>query len=125
MTDVLSIADLIHSNADNISTFLIIAALIAAFAIGIAEYKSKLWEYITNRRNRLWFIYDLLMFAAILFTWKREWIRVYWLIGTVVLWVAYTIVIIFSLKPKRFMNYTNPVLMRYEKWLNKSGACHV
>lgn len=64
MIDVLSIADLIRSNADNISTFFIIAALIAAFAVGIAEYKSKLWEYITNRRNRFWFIYDLLMFAA-------------------------------------------------------------
>lgn len=122
MTDVLSIADLIHSNADNISTILIIAALIAAFAIGIAEYKSKLWEYITNRRNRFWFIYDLLMFAAILFTWKREWIRGYWLIGTVVLWVAYTIVIIFSLKPKRFMDYTNPVLKRYEKWLSDGSS---
>ena len=54
-----------------------IAALIAAFAIGIAEYKSQLWEYITIRRNRFWFIYDLLMFAAILFTWKKGWIRGY------------------------------------------------
>ena len=113
---------LILSNADNISTILMIAALIAAFAIGIAEYKSQLWEYITIRRNRFWFIYDLLMFAAILFTWKKGWIRGYWLIGTVVLWVAYTMAIIFSLKPKRFMNYTNPVLKRYEKWLSDGSS---
>lgn len=122
MTDVLTIADLILSNADSISTFLIIAALIAAFAIGIAEYKSKLWEYITNRRNRFWFIYDLLMFAAILFIWKRGYIHGYWLIGTVALWFVYTIVIILSLKPKRFMGYSNPVLRRYEKWLGDGSS---
>ena len=57
MTNVLTIADLILSNADNISNFLIIAALFFAALIGIAEYKSRLWEYITNRRNRWWFVY--------------------------------------------------------------------
>ena len=122
MTDVISIADLILSNADNISTFIIIAALITAFIIGIAEYKSQLWEYIIHRRNRFWFIYDLLMFAAILFTCKRGWIRGYWLIGTVVLWVAYTIAIIFSLKPKRFMRYSMPILWRYKKWLSDGSS---
>lgn len=117
MTDVLTIADLILSNADKISKLLMIVALVAAFAIGIAEYKGKLWEYITNRRNRYWFIYDLLMFAAIIFLRQNHRVSGYWLITIVVLWIAYTIAIILSLKPKRFMNYSDPILRRYEKWL--------
>ena len=57
MTDILTIGDLIQSNADNLSTFLIIVAIVASIVIGIAEYKSRLFEYITNIRNRFWFIY--------------------------------------------------------------------
>ncbi len=122
MADVLAIAEIIFTNADNISTLLMIAALIAAAVIGVAEYRSRLWEYITNRRNRFWFIYGLLMATAILFTWKHGWIHGYWLIGIVVLWVAYTIAIISSLKPKRFMGYSNPILRCYEKWLSDGSS---
>lgn len=117
MTDILTIGDLIQSNADNLSTFLIIVAIVASIVIGIAEYKSRLFEYITNIRNRFWFIYGLVMFAAIIFCHQKCWINGYWFIGSVVFWVLYAIAIILSLKPKRFMGCSDPVLKRYEKWL--------
>lgn len=122
MIDVLTIADLILSNADNISIFLIVAALIAAAIIGAAEYKSKLWEYMTNRRNKWWFVYLFVTFAAIVFFRLKSRLYGYWLIAVSALWLIYAIVCIVSLKPKRFMGYTNPILKRYEKWLYAGTA---
>lgn len=122
MTDVLTIADLILSNADNISKFLIIIALTIAVAIGIAEHKSKLWDYIISRRNKWWFVYAAVMFSAIVFFRSRLWLRGYWLIAASVFWVGYVIACIRALKPKHFMNYSNPVLRRYEKWLGDGSS---
>lgn len=122
MTDILTIADLILSNADNISMFLVIVALAMAVAIGFEEYKNKLWEYIKNRRNKWWFVYAAIVFAAIVFFRSRSWIRGYLLIGVSFIWVTYVIACIHSLKPKRFMDYSNSVLKRYEKWLSDGNS---
>ena len=122
MTDVLTIADLVLSHADDISNFLIAAALIIAFIIGIAEYKSKLWEYIKNRRNKWWFVYLMVMLAAIVFFKSKSWITGYWLIAVSALWLICGIVCIRSLKPKRFMSYSNPTIKKYEKWLEDGSA---
>lgn len=118
MADVLTIADLILSYAENISTILIVVCLIVAAIIGIAEYKSKFITYIINRRNKWWFAYLFLMLAAIVFLRLKSYLSGYWLIAVSVLWVLYGVECIISLKPKRFMNYSSPVLRRYEKRLN-------
>ena len=67
MADILTITDLILSHADSISSFLMVVALLVAFIIAMAEYKHKLWEYITNRRNKWWFVYLLVTLFGILF----------------------------------------------------------
>ena len=117
LTDVLTITDLLFSNADNISAFLVAAALILAVIIGITEYKSKLWEYITNRRNKWWFAYAAVMFAAILFFRSRSWLTGCRLIGVSALWVLYVAACYFSLKPKQFTDCADPILKRYAKKL--------
>lgn len=122
MTDIFTIADLILSNAGNISNFLIIVSLIAAGIIGVAGYQSKLKEYIINRRNRWWFVYLFVMFAAIVFFRSKSFLAGYWLIAVSALWFLYAIACMVSLKPKRFMGYTNPVLRRYEKRLYARNA---
>lgn len=122
MTNVLTIADLILSNADNISNFLIIAAALVAVLIGINEYRSRLWKYITNRRNKWWFAYAAVTFATILLFRSRSLLTGYLLVAVTVLWVWYLIVCIRSIRPKRFMNYKNWILKRYEKWLGDGKA---
>ena len=117
LTEVLTITDLMFSNADNISALLVAVALIIAVIIGITEYKSKLWEYITNRRNKWWFAYAAVMFAAILFFRGRSWLTGCRLIGVSTLWVLYVAACYFSLKPKQFTDCADPILKRYAKKL--------
>lgn len=122
MSDILTITDFILSNAENISTVLIAAALVAAFVVGFAEYKSKLWEYITNRRNKWWFVYAAITLAAILFLRVRLWLTGQWLIGASVLWIVYIAAFLVSLRPKHFGEYTYPTFRRYEKWICDGSA---
>lgn len=117
MTDALTIADFLLSHAGDISNYLMIGALVIAVSIGLAEHKSKLIEYITNRRNKWWFVYLAVVLAAIIFLRSRSLLAGYWLIIISVLWFLYGLSCVLSLKPKRFMKYTHPVLRRYEKWL--------
>lgn len=117
MADILTITDLILSHADSISSFLMVVALLVAFIIAMAEYKHKLWEYITNRRNKWWFVYLLVTLFGILFFRDHSWLSNGWLIIVSVIWVLYAVACLCSLKPKRFINYSNPVLKTYEKRL--------
>ena len=48
MTEVFSLANLILSNADRLSLFIVVVALISEIYIAIANYKKEIWEYITN-----------------------------------------------------------------------------
>ena len=118
LVTILTISDLILSNSKEISSFIILSAIIAAFAIGIASYKDKLWQYIKNRRNRCWFIYGLLSLALIIVFRQHQWLSGYWLLVTVAVWISYIVAITLSLRPKHFEKYTNPTLRKYEKWLS-------
>ena len=117
VADILAAAELILARAGDISNLVILAAVLAAAAVGMAEYKSKLWSYITNRRNKWWFMYLLLTLAAVVFMRVKGWLGGGWLITVSVLWLLYGIACVQSLKPKQFMGFTDPVLRRYEKWL--------
>lgn len=122
MNKALTIANLVLAHAEDISTFLIVSAFVVAGIIWISEYKEKTWKYITNRRNKWWFIYAALLFAAILFVRIRGYLFGYWLIAVSVSWMIYFIVIIYSLKPKRFTGYGNLILRKYEKWLEDGSS---
>lgn len=122
MVDVLSIADLILSHAGDMSSLLMVTCVIAAIAISVAEYKDKIPTYILNRRNKWWFAYLALTLAVIVFLRLNSRLSGCWLITVSALWALYGMECFFSLKPKRFMNYRNPVLRRYEKWLNNGSS---
>jgi len=52
VAEILTISSILVNNANEISNILIVSALLIAFVISISEYKSKIYEYITNRRNK-------------------------------------------------------------------------
>lgn len=122
MADVLTITDLLLSYAGDISLFLIVVCLTAAAVVSIAEYRNKILAYVFNRRNKWWFVYLALTLAVIIFLRSNSCLSDGWLIVVSALWALYGMECLFSLKPKRFMDYRNPILKRYEKWLNNGSA---
>lgn len=56
MSDIISIADLLVNQSEHLLAVLAIAAILIAIVVCFAEYKTALYEYITNRRNKWWFI---------------------------------------------------------------------
>ena len=118
MADLLTIIDYLISNADRISSAVIVVAVVLSLLIGLAEYKGKLIEYVSNRRNKYWFILLLLSLAIIVYFQKKGCIGGLWLVAIAICWLVYGISCVLALRPKFFSKYNNWVLRRYEKWLS-------
>lgn len=117
MAEILTISSILVNNANEISNILIVSALLIAFVISISEYKSKIYEYITNRRNKWWFVIMALLMAYLIYATEHGLFTGAWLIIAVLLGVLYTIVTFYSITPRYFSDFQNPVLRYYEKRL--------
>lgn len=122
MAEILTISSILVNNANEISNILIVSALLIAFVISISEYKSKIYEYITNRRNKWWFVIMALLMAYLIYATEHGLFTGAWLIIAVLLGVLYTIVTFYSITPRYFSDFQNPVLRYYEKRLYQ-GSC--
>ena len=71
MADIISIADFFINRPENFTMVVAAAAVLVSFIVAITEYKSNLLAYITNRRNKWWFVYFLLSGVALLFLWRH------------------------------------------------------
>lgn len=122
MADIISIADFFINRPENFTMVVAAAAVLVSFIVAITEYKSNLLAYITNRRNKWWFVYFLLSGVALLILWRRATFSRYALILSAILWGMYTISFFRSLKPKSFNSFSDPILRHYENLLIRGYA---
>ena len=116
MVEVFSISSALTTTG-NITMFLMVAAILTAAFISIYEYKGKLLEYITNRRNKWWFTASALFFAALVFLWTGKKLPDKYLFVLAFAYVVFVIDCFYSLQPRYFSDFQNPVLRYYEKKL--------
>ena len=120
MGEIISIVDLIRDNGSDFASYVILFALVLAVAIGLGEYKGRLWRYITHHRNK-WNFTALLLFAAMYgYILKTTILPLLWVCGLVGAWTIYCIVCFISLKPKP--KYSNPILKQFRRYLDEGTA---
>lgn len=116
MVEIFSISSALTTTG-NITMLLMVAAILIAAFIGIYEYKGDLLEYITNRRNKWWFAVSALFFAVLVFLWTGKKLPDDYMFVLVFAYVVFVIDCFYSLQPRFFSDFQNPVLRYYEKKL--------
>lgn len=132
MVEIFSISSALTTTG-NITMLLMVAAILIAAFIGIYEYKGELLEYITNRRNKWWFAVSALFFAVLVFLWTGKKLPDDYMFVLAFAYVVFVIDCFYSLQPRFFSDFQNPVLRYYEKsccysskflsdWTNRPGS---
>ena len=122
MTNAFTITDAILSHSEHISYVIICVAIISAITVGIAEYKKKLWSYITNKRNKWMFICLAIILALLVALHHKHWIEGWNLIFASAAWLVASVAYVVSLRPKRFIGFSDLTLKQYERWLFDGSA---
>lgn len=103
-------------------TFIIVFLLSAGFVILVHEHKTKLWKYVTNRRNKWYVAFSCFTAAFLILSFHKQWIQGIWCWIITILWIIYTFYTLIDLKPLDFISYRNPILKRYKKYLYEGTA---